>query len=363
MKILILQDRLRLGGTETQALALGAQWLAAGHEVRLVVFRPGGDLANSSAAKKLQPKVLQFFDSHLDGWAPGLGRAVKKFAPEVVVAFGREANAKLPLLQNLSPRPLLVATLRSGRSQPERFWNALRGADLLIANAQWTAQEAIKQGVASEKINVIYNGLAQSPLVDDPAQARADGRKRANTPEDAVVLVCVAGFRRGKGQDILLRAVAELPANLSWQLWLVGDGPTLPHCKRIARKLKSPERVRFAGQVKNPAWIYAASDVAVLASEAEALPNFLIEAQATGLPVVAVSVGGVPECFVEGVTGFGVPAGNDAALTEALARAIRSRGWRKSAKEPAQARAAELFDARRNAAKWIELFAAKNPKR
>jgi glycosyltransferase involved in cell wall biosynthesis len=192
--------------------------------------------------------------------------------------------------------------------------------------------------------------------VADPAAARADGRRRADTPVGAVVLVCVAAFRPGKGQDILLRAVAQLPAEPPWQLWFVGNGPRLEPCKKIARGLKWPDRVRFAGLIKDPAPIYAAANVAVLASAAEALPNFLIEAQAAGLPVVATAVGGVPECFEEGRTGLGVPAGDPAALTATLARVIRDEAWRKAAKAPAQARARELFDAHRNAAKWIEIF-------
>jgi len=357
MKILILQDRLRLGGTEAQALALGTQWLAAGHGVRLVVFRHGGQLAASPAAQKLRPKVLQPLLTWIDGWAPGLEKVVADFAPDVVVAFGREANAKLPLLQKLSPRPRLVATLRSGRDQPARFWRALRAADVVIANAQWARDEAVAQGVPAEKTCVIYSGLAQDLRVADPAAARADWRRRAHTPDDAVVLLCVAGFRRGKGQDILLRAAARLPAELSYQLWFAGDGLWLEPCKKIAHELNLHNRVRFAGVVQNPASIYAAADVAVLASQAEALPNFLLEAQAAGLPVVAVAVGGVPECFEDGRTGLGVPAGDLAALTAALERALRDAAWRLSAKAPAQARARELFDAQRNAARWLELFA------
>ncbi len=312
MKILILQDRLRLGGTETQALALGAQWLDAGHDVRLVVFRAGGELAESPAAKKLQAQVLQPLATWLDGWAPGLEKTAVELAPDVVMAFGREANAKLLRLQKLTPRPRLVATLRSGRAQPARYWRALRGAEAVIANAQWAAEEVVVHGVARENTHVIYNGLAHAPRVADAAAARADWRRRAGTPEGAVVLLCVAQFRRAKRQDILLRAVAQLPPEPPWQLWFAGDGRWLEPCKKIAHELKLHDRVRFSGVVADPAPLYAAADAAVLTSEVEGLPNFLIEAQAAGLPVVATTVGGSPECFVEGRTGLGVPAGNPA---------------------------------------------------
>ncbi|HVU36868.1 MAG TPA: glycosyltransferase, partial [Opitutales bacterium] len=355
MKIVVLQDRLRLGGTEAQALALGNLWLGLGHDVRLIVFRPGGDLAESPAAKRLQPVILQRREMWVDWWAPGLDKNITALAPDVVVAFGREANAKLARLKKLSPRPLLVATLRSGREQPARYWHALRGADAIVANAQWATAAAIAQGVAKEKLHTIYSGIIHEPLQGDPATVRADWRQRARTPDGAVVLLCVAGFRRGKGQDLLLNAAARLPTDRPWQIWFAGDGPFLKTCKKIALSLKLKEQVRFTGKIANPAQLYAAADVGVMASVAEALPNFLIEAQAAGLPVVSTVAGGTAECFEDGRTGLAVPSGEPAALAAALERAIRDADWRAAAKAPAQARVQERFDARRNAAKWIEL--------
>jgi len=358
MKIVILQDQLRLGGTETQALALGQQWQAAGHKVQLIVFRQGGKLADSRAARKLSAKTLQPFMTWLDMWAPGLEKAVAEAAPDLVVAFGREANAKLAKLKNLPNQPALVATFRSGREQPPRFWQGLKAADAVIANARWVAEEAAKQGVAPEKLQTIYSGLARNMNLPDPAAARAEWRKQAHTPANAVMLLCVAGFRLGKGQHILLRAVNRLPPELNWQLCLVGEGLTLEQCKRLARELNIADMVNFVGALADPVPAYAAADVAVLTSSAEALPNFLIEAQAAGLPVVATNVGGVPDCFAEGTTGLGVPDGDMDALVAALTKAISDENWRKSAREPAQKRAHELFDADRNAARWLEVFSS-----
>jgi glycosyltransferase involved in cell wall biosynthesis len=138
----------------------------------------------------------------------------------------------------------------------------------------------------------------------------------------------------------------------------VGDGLTLKQCKNLARQLHVSDRVNFMGMVADPVPLYAAADVAVLTSLAEALPNFLIEAQWAGLPVVATAVGGVPECFEEGKTGFGVPDGEMDKLVDALTRAIGDEDWRKAAREPAQVRAKELFNAERNGARWLEIFAS-----
>jgi len=358
MKIVILQDRLRLGGTEAQALALGQQWQKAGHDVRMITFRHGGDLADTRAAKRLKVKVLQPLPTWLDGWAPGLEKAIADLAPDVVVAFGRVANTKLPRLQNLTNRPALVATLRSGREQPAGFWKGLKSADMVIANARWAAAEAVKQGIAQDKMQMIYSGPARKMSVPDPVAARAEWRKQNQTPAGAVVLLCVAAFRLGKGQHILLRAVSQLPQELDWQLWFAGDGLTLQQCERLAQQLSIADRVNFLGMVADPAPLSAAADVAVLTSAAEALPNFLIEAQTAGLPVVATTVGGVSECFAEGKTGLGAPDGDMDKLVSALTRAISDEAWRKSVREPAQARANEFFNEERNGARWLEVFAS-----
>jgi glycosyltransferase involved in cell wall biosynthesis len=356
MKIVLLQDRLRLGGTEVQCLALGRAWAARGAEVRLVVFRPGGDLAERPEARELNPVFLQKRDWGLDRFAPRLRATVEKIAPDVVVAFGREANAKLPLFTRLTPRPLLVATLRSGRPQPGGYWRALLAADAVVANAQWAAGDAEAHGVSKDRIHLIRSGLSRAPFAANPADARADWRTRAATPADAVVILCVAGFRPGKGQDVLLRAAALLPKTPPWQLWLAGDGPRREPCQKLARELGLADAVRFLGAVDNPAGLYAAADVAALASQAEALPNFLIEAQAAGLPVVATAVGGVTECFDDGRTGLAVPPGEPAALAAALGRAIGDRAWREAGRAPARALVAEKFDAAVNPARWLELF-------
>jgi glycosyltransferase involved in cell wall biosynthesis len=353
MKIVILQDHLRAGGTETQVLELGNRWLAAGHDVRLVVFRPGGELAETKAAQRLQPVALQKRDWRLDWHAPKLRETVAGLQPDVVVAFGREANAKLP---KLDPDAAWVATVRSGRDQPQRFWRGLKAADAVVANSRWAERSALAQGVEKIRSQVIYSGLAHEPLTLNPEAARATWRERAGAAEDTLVMLCVAGFRVGKGQDILLRAATQLEREPRWQLWLAGDGPMLKLCKALAIELNLQKTVRFTGRVKEPAQLYAAADLGVLASEAESLPNFILEAQAAGLPVVTTEVGGIEEGVDEGKTGRLVPPNDIGAMAAMLGKTLRDADWREKAKAPAQERARKLFDPVKNAERWLGLF-------
>ena len=87
-------------------------------------------------------------------------------------------------------------------------------------------------------------------------------------------------------------ALSHAPAFSRLVLWFVGDGETRAKCEALAAELDLGHRVRFFGHVPDPREIYLAADFAVMASDAESLPNFLVEAQLHGLPVVAVDVHG-----------------------------------------------------------------------
>jgi glycosyltransferase involved in cell wall biosynthesis len=116
------------------------------------------------------------------------------------------------------------------------------------------------------------------------------------------------------------------------------------------------ERVRFLGFQSDPAAAYRSADVAALASRAESLSNFLIEAQSHGLPVVATDVGGVNECCLPGLTGDIVAPGDNAALAAALSRWLGDPSLRQTAAPLARRFAREAFDPARQAAAYLALF-------
>jgi len=85
MKIVILQDRLRAGGTERQAVFLARSFVAAGRETTVVTFRPGGALVQDLAAAGVRHLSLQPVDFRLDWLAPGLCAKVNAVGPDVVL--------------------------------------------------------------------------------------------------------------------------------------------------------------------------------------------------------------------------------------------------------------------------------------
>ncbi|MBH53433.1 MAG: hypothetical protein CMI18_03695 [Opitutaceae bacterium] len=308
MRILFLQDHLRLGGTEKQTTALAKIGKEIGHQTGLVVFRPGGVL-QLQAAKLDFFKELQPFNSRIDEWAPGLKAHIRKFQPDAVVFMGKVAHIHLRKIRRSFPEITTIATYRSGKKPVRYYVRALQNAHGIITNSR-NSCDHLSTVLAPYDIPIttIHNGC----LVEPNSQAlEATNTKRLK-------LLCVAMFRPQKNQKELLEILAKLPKNLDWECTFSGKGKTLSSCKQLTGQLNLEDRVRFTWN-PDPYELYARHNVAVLTSDKEGLPNCLIEAQCSGLPIIAYLVNGVKECFEEGVSGFGIPFGNQAAFSDALA--------------------------------------------
>ncbi|MFZ9683118.1 MAG: glycosyltransferase, partial [Cephaloticoccus sp.] len=209
-----------------------------------------------------------------------------------------------------------IGTMRTGKALPWLFRRSLRRAHHIVANsraARATLQAAY--AVPGECVSVIPNSLAFPPTdaARDRSLRHAHGANATTT-----VLLDVAMFRPEKNQRELITIAAGLPADFRWQLWLAGDGPELDPCRRYARELGLAERVKFPGVGADPSALYAAADLAVHASASEALSNFLIEAQAYGLPAVAYEAQGNEETMLPGETGALIPRGDQTGFRAAI---------------------------------------------
>lgn len=348
-KIVIVQDYLRNGGTERQSVHLARQFAAAGHDMTLLTFRPGGVLA-PSAAPTAQSQIsadrqrhsahckfqsLQPFDTHLDWFAPRLIATLRRISPDIVLCMGRMANCKAGHIARALPRAVVISTMRTGKKLPRAYIRSLHATRHTIANSHEVARILRgTHGLPEEKITVIHNAVVhddnsnsdsgtgcQPVSAGAPLETPGSPASSAFSPSvlqpfaTPLRLLCVAMFRPEKNHNELLDLLARIPATLPWTLDLLGDGPELELCVAHARRLRIDARVCFHGFVAEPAPYYDCAHVAVLVSRSESLPNFLVEAHANGIPSVAYAVGGVAECG-----GIAIPPGDQKAFLAALAR-------------------------------------------
>ncbi len=347
MKILLVQDWLRGGGTERQTVFLARAFAARGHVVTLITFRPGGALATDLAGTSVYLRALQSFDTRLDWFAPGLVNAARAAAPDIVLCMGRMANCRATQLQRALPHAAVVATVRTGKSLPWLYRRSLRATRHVVANSEFARRTLVAHAGAAERCTVIPNALLFAGLLAiEPA------------PVTPPIILNVAQFRRGKGHAELIAICATLPRSLDWKLELVGDGPERPRCERLAAASGIADRVVFHGWQSDPARFYRGASIAALASQPgyESLPNFLVEAQCAALPVVAFDTDGVAETFRDGASGRLVPAGDHTGFATALAELLRRADCRAAMSAAARTWAREHFDPERQVGAYLELF-------
>jgi len=159
-------------------------------------------------------------------------------------------------------------------------------------------------------VPVIANGVDTQRFT--PGQAK-------NTSEPARLLF-VGRVVRQKGLDILLPALAALTPGRGFHLDVVGDGSEVKELKALAERLGIGDKVSFLGWRDRDALpgLYARSDVFVFPSRDEGMPNAVLEAMASSLPVVATDIAGNQELVRHGVTGLLTPCEDAPALASAL---------------------------------------------
>jgi glycosyltransferase involved in cell wall biosynthesis len=158
------------------------------------------------------------------------------------------------------------------------------------------------------------------------------------------VALAVAHLIPEKGVAIAVRALASLPGSAA--LWVIGDGPESESLRALAGELGVEDRVRWLGLQRHVEPFMQAADCLVCPSlwaEAAGLVN--IEALASGLPVIASAVGGIPEIVEEGRTGFLVPPGDPEALAGRLLALMNAPSASRGMSSTARAEALDRYSA------------------
>lgn len=200
-----------------------------------------------------------------------------------------------------------------------------------------------------DRLHVVRCGI-------DPASYRL----APHPPGGPVRLAAIGRFDPIKGYALLIEACARLGTRgRDWSLELIGDGPLRADLERRAKELGVESRVRFPGAVATdeiPA-VLERSSLLVVSSFMEGLPVVLMEAMASGLPVVATRVAGVTELVEEGVTGFLAQPGSVEELEAALERALAERDRFEELGQAGRRRVERDYDIRGTAGAMRDLFA------
>jgi glycosyltransferase involved in cell wall biosynthesis len=306
----------KFGSLEEHIVTLAAQSKARGGLLVPVFSGPVSEPLSTLFTASDAP-----FEPSLDFrlWRWSLARRlldlVDRYAIDVVdFSFYSPLSPYVTLLRAVRPRLRLIYTDHRSRlpdrdlsKRARRPWLriALRQYHKILAISDFTYRILSKEGGPR---------LARCQLFINPARFRPDlamrERVRAELRADGVfVAIVVANLIRWKGVDVALRAMAA--ASDSANLWIVGDGPELQNLKRLADQLNLSARVTFLGERQDVSPFLQAADCLICPSIWQEAMGFVnLEAMATGLPVVASRIGGIPEFVADQTTGILVEPGD-----------------------------------------------------
>ncbi len=238
-----------------------------------------------------------------------------------------------------------VATVREQVSPEKVRQYRLQRPDALIAVSDAVAQNLADGGVLGGRVTTIRSGVALGKVRD--AAERRGLRERFGIAADDPVIGIVAHILPHKGFDDLVEALALIARQVpAVRCLVIGEAPRgryLRHLLDLAERRAVRERLVLAGPQEDVSRFLGGMDLFVLPSHTEGLPLTVLEAMAAGKPVVATTVGGIPEAVRHGETGLLVPPREPGHLAEAVITVLKDPVLANSMGEAGRTRAQEVF--------------------
>jgi glycosyltransferase involved in cell wall biosynthesis len=329
-KLAFLLPDMRGGGAERVALRLIEDFVAAGHEVQLVLMEARGELM------PLLPPAVRVFDlqaKRIRNVLVPLRRYLREQQPDAIQVSMWPLTVMGVLAHRLSgsrARVVLSEHITLSKQyaylgavgllqlrQSIRFFYPL--ADARIAVSRQAADDLARvSGIARESIDVVYN-----PVGAPPAGAQAGPDVDALWGGAAARIITVGSLKDQKNHALLIRSFARLVRTRPARLMILGEGELRGKLEALARDEGVAEHVVMPGFFADPWPFYLSANLFALSSDYEGYPLVLIEAMRAGLPIVSTDCeSGPDEILAGGSFGALVPCGDADAFAGAMARML-----------------------------------------
>jgi len=256
-----------------------------------------------------------------------VARYLRKHHFDIIHTHSTEAGIIGRFAASLAGVPAIVHTVHGEPFAPdrndvlERFVlycerAAARHTDRLVTNADAIAENYLRRGIGQpDQYTTVYSGI--------DLDAFRDAAPASDVTGEGVRVVMVGRLADGKGFEDLLAAVDRLNRD-GLSVYLVGDGPLRKKLQQEVTQRGLSESVHLLGHRDDIPAILAACDVFILPSYREGTPRVITEAMASGLPVIATEIAGIPEQIEDGTNGILIQPGDVTALVSGLERLAES---------------------------------------
>jgi glycosyltransferase involved in cell wall biosynthesis len=352
MRILIVGSSLGRGGAE-RAAANAARILSVRHRVSVFTFHRRMDYDPGTRVDSLDiPYDIDTPLRHKAGRflakLKGLRQEIGAHRPDLVMTFGDSASLICLANRVISSKPRVVTNTQAPPTKLYRgpirpfYLGLLRAlyprADHSIAISSGVRAEITEKfGVRPDRATVIYNAVDLEEICGHQDADRDD------LVEEIERIPCVLNVGRlapQKNQALLIRAFRKVRDRTVARLVIAGVGPLEAELRALAADLGLEHDVLFAGWQPNPFRLMRKATVFALSSDYEGLGNVLVEAMATGCPVVATDCEfGPSEILQESECGILTPVGNEDELAAAITRVLQDDELRRTLSQKGRARA------------------------
>lgn len=355
------------GGSGVVATELGKHLADRGHEISFISY------ANPLRLRELPPRVC-FHEVDQDDHP-----LLKQFPHSLTLTSKMVEVARTHRLQILHVHyaiPFAAAAILARQVAPElglKVVTTLHGTDVTLVGSkpsfkpvtEWSINEsdavtAVSAFLADETARQLSlrRPIAVVPNFVDPDRhgSAIPSCIPEKESERQVTLMHISNFRPLKRLGDVVRIFERVRRKLDARLMLVGDGPEFGRTRDLVAELGLADRVRFVGVVDEVAPLLAAADLLLLPSETESFGLVALEAMASGVPVVASRVGGLPEVVEHGVSGYLAPVGDVEAMADCSLRILADCEVRRRFGEAARLRAVRLFDWHQVVPRYEEIY-------
>jgi glycosyltransferase involved in cell wall biosynthesis len=347
MKIEMALPTLEIGGMEQMVVSLAQALQARGHTVGVTCLNAGGSFAAPLADAGIRVSVV-----HAPGFvsnfrAADLTRHFAKLAPDVVHShsgvWGRASRAA-----RAAEVGRCVHTVHGKLDKdpwydiPLKRWEASQ-SDVVVAVSDALRLDLTERiGVPSNKVHLCINGVDTVRFCPDHDD-RGEIREQLGVSSRTVIGI-IARLARVKNYPGLLASLAIVRRiHPDVMLLCIGDGPMEAILKEMVESLGLSDAVQFLGSRHDTARLYRAFDLFVLPSFAEGTSISILEAMASGVPVVATAVGGTPSLLDYGTSGFLAASTSSEDISAAILSLLANREEGTLRSESARRRVLDLY--------------------
>ncbi|MCF8143858.1 MAG: glycosyltransferase [Deltaproteobacteria bacterium] len=354
LTILFLIGSLELGGAEGQMAALIGRLVGRGVNCRLFVLESPGPLYDSLKGIDLEihdggyrrksglvKKVVMLFRAQFRVF-----RVLAKLRPDVIHAYLPLTNFMGALAGRLSGVPLVITSRRALGTHQDRYkgWRifdilSFRLSHLVTVNSRAVGRDSLIRDLGDPlKVRIIYNGIDALPF-ESAGSERAPVRRALGILPGEKVVVSIANLIPYKGLADLIEAAATVRERMpEVKFLLIGEDRGIQkQLEEKAHRMGLSQQIVFLGQRLDVPELLAAGDLLALSSHEEGFSNVILEAMASGLPVVATDVGGNREAVMNGITGWLVPPRDPDAMADRILDLLsdkeRAAAWGRQGRE------------------------------